>query len=98
MYIHVPNNTIVIALLLLLPGIISSQDNTPPQKNVVGQKIIYEYKKKEFIDLGNLEVKGTILAPGDISVQTRKRKEFNRNLFNRDDFNDKCTSDLKNLR
>ncbi len=71
---------------------------TAPPSPSAKQKIIYEYKKKEFIDLGNLDIKGTLLAPGDISVQNRKRKEFDRNLFNRDDFNDKCTEDILNLR
>ena len=65
-----------------------------------GQKktVIIEYKKYEEIDLGNLEIKGQIIAPGDLSVSERSRKKFSRNLFERYNFNPEIKKDIKNLR
>jgi len=61
-------------------------------------KIIYKYKKYEKFDLGNLEIKGRIIAPGDLTVKERKRKIFNRKLYNRLDFDSEVKRDLQDLR
>ncbi len=62
------------------------------------EKIIYEYKKYEKFDLGNLEVKGEIIAPGDLSVRERERKKFEIDLFNRTNFEVFLKNDLNSLR
>lgn len=62
------------------------------------QKIIYQYKKYEKFDLGNLEVKGQLIAPGDISVRERERKRFELDLFTRKDFDAFIQKDIETLR
>lgn len=62
------------------------------------QKVIYKYKQYESIDLGGLEIKGNIVAPGDISVKERDRKEFQRTLLNRLNFDPEIKEDVRNLR
>ncbi len=62
------------------------------------QKVIYQYKKYEKFDLGNLEVKGQLIAPGDISVRERERRRFELDLFSRDNFDPFLTKDLESLR
>jgi hypothetical protein len=62
------------------------------------QKVIYQYKKYEKFDLGNLEVKGQLIAPGDISVRERERRRFELDLFARDNFDPFLSKDLESLR
>ena len=62
------------------------------------KNIIIEYKKYESFDLGNLEVKGQILAPGDLSIRERDRKVFERALYERYEFNKESKQDIRNLR
>jgi hypothetical protein len=68
--------------------------------NASGQeeKVVYEYKKYENFDLGNLEVKGQLIAPGDISVRERDRKRFEIDLFSRKDFDPFINKDIESLR
>jgi len=61
-------------------------------------KTIYQYKKYEKFDLGNLEVKGQLIAPGDISVRDRDRRRFELDLFSRKDFDDFTKKDIDSLR
>jgi hypothetical protein len=58
------------------------------------EKVIYKYKQYEKFDLGDLEVKGSIVAPGDLSVKERRRKVFKRKLFRRTDFNKEIIKEL----
>ncbi len=62
------------------------------------EKVIYQYKKYEKFDLGNLEVKGQLIAPGDISVRERERKRFELELYNRKDFDGFIKKDIESLR
>jgi hypothetical protein len=62
------------------------------------EKIIYQYKKYEKFDLGNLEVKGQLIAPGDISVRERERKRFELGLFERREFGEFIRKDIESLR
>ncbi len=62
------------------------------------QKVIYQYKKYEKFDLGNLEVKGQLIAPGDISVRERERKIFELDLYTRKDFDPFIKKDIETLR
>jgi hypothetical protein len=61
-------------------------------------KVIIQYKKNEFIDLGNLEIKGEILAPGDISVMERKKMRVKSHLFTRPNFSKEIKNDIYYLR
>jgi hypothetical protein len=69
-----------------------------PKKAGGKGNIIYKYKKYETFDLGNLEVKGDIIAPGDLSVQERQRTKMERGLLERKDFDEEVRKDIKNLR
>jgi hypothetical protein len=62
------------------------------------EKIIYQYKKYEKFDLGDLEVKGQLIAPGDLSVRDRDRRRFELELYNRTDFEDMAAHDVQTLR
>ena len=62
------------------------------------QKTIYEYKKYEKFDLGDLEVKGQLIAPGDLSVRERDRRRFELDLYNRTDFDPNIKHDIQTLR
>lgn len=62
------------------------------------QKTIYQYKKYEKFDLGNLEVKGQLIAPGDISVRERERRRFELDLFSRKEFDSFIKKDVESLR
>lgn len=62
------------------------------------QKVIYQYKKYEKFDLGNLEVKGQLIAPGDISVRERERKRFEIDLYTRKNFDSFQKKDVDSLR
>jgi hypothetical protein len=62
------------------------------------EKVIYEYKKYEKFDLGNLEVKGELIAPGDLTVRERDRKRFSLDLFTRKDFDSIQKRDVDSLR
>ena len=61
-------------------------------------KVIYQYKKYEKFDLGNLEVKGQLIAPGDISVRERERRRFEMDLYSRKDFDGFIKKDVESLR
>lgn len=62
------------------------------------KKIIYKFKEYEKFDLGDLEIKGSIIAPGDISVKERRRKIFERDLMKKNDFDSKILKEIKFLR
>lgn len=86
------NKIIVILLTTQIVG-------TFADDSVKGESsVIVKYKQYESFDLGNLEVKGEIIAPGDISVQERKRKKFYRELLLRKSFDRESISDINNLR
>ena len=61
-------------------------------------KNIYQYKKYEYFDMGNLEVKGNLLTPGDLSIKDRKIREFNNKLYQRENFKDKSLKQTTLLR
>lgn len=62
------------------------------------KKVIYKFKEYEKFDLGDLEIKGSIIAPGDISVKERRRKVFERDLMKKNDFDSKILKEIKFLR
>lgn len=76
----------ILVLALFIIAAVSSGQSEPAKSNV-----IYEYKKYEKFDLGNLEVNGELTAPGEISVKERDREKFELDLFIR-----KRSDDLSN--
>lgn len=63
-----------------------------------GKDVIIKYKEYESFDLGSLEIKGTVLAPGDLSVRERERKVFAAGLYDRANFHQEIDEDIRNLR
>lgn len=60
--------------------------------------VVYKYKKYERFDLGNLEIKGEIIAPGDLSVLERERKVFKLQLLDRKEFDEEMIQNIIFLR
>ena len=46
-------------------------------------KVVYKYKAYERFDLGDMEIKGELIAPGDLTVKERSTRFFSRELYNR---------------
>lgn len=51
-------------------------------------KVIYKYKKRESIDLGELSLKGNVISPGDLSAKQRDTRKIKFNIPVRKDFDD----------
>lgn len=62
------------------------------------KNVIYKYKEYEVIDLGSLEIKGQIMAPGDLTVNERERKTFKRSLLEKHNFDFEDKREIENLR
>lgn len=62
------------------------------------EKVIYKYKQYEKFDLGDMEIKGSIIAPGDLTIKERRRKIFKRKLFQRQNFDKQIITDIKYIR
>ena len=62
------------------------------------EKIIYKYQKRQKVDLGDLEIKGKVLAPGDITISERDRKRFRRDLYDRREFDFEARMGVLNIR
>jgi hypothetical protein len=59
---------------------------------------VYKYKDYESIDLGSFEVKGELIAPGDLTVNDRERKVFKRSLLEKQNFDFENKREVENLR
>lgn len=62
------------------------------------KNIVYKYKEYEAIDLGALEIKGQIMAPGDLTVNERERQSFKRSLLEKNNFDFENRREIENLR
>lgn len=62
------------------------------------RNVIYKYKEYEVIDLGSLEIKGQIMAPGDLTVNERERQTFKRSLLEKNNFDFENKREIENLR
>lgn len=62
------------------------------------KNVIYKYKEYEIIDLGSLEIKGQIMAPGDLTVNERERQTFKRALLEKNNFDFENRREIENLR
>lgn len=80
-----------LAMLVTMELSLAQDKNNDPNVN-------YEYKKYESIDLGDLEIKGNLVSPTDISVRSRRRKSFSRRLYNRTEFDEVKKEDVTSLR
>ncbi len=79
--------------ILIITLMIFNINNVSAQE----EKVIYEYKKYEKFDLGDLEIKGQMIAPGDLSVRERERKRMEIPLFQRTNVNDMIQNDIESL-
>lgn len=84
----------LISLLISFSSVGADEEKYDPND----PNVQIEYKQYESFDLGNLEIEGKIIAPGDLSVQQRDRKRFNRDLFERFNFNPEIKEDIYHLR
>jgi hypothetical protein len=62
------------------------------------ENIIYKYKKYEKFDLGELEIKGNIIAPGDLTTSNLKVKKLGIHLYERKKYDDLLSRQIKTLR
>jgi hypothetical protein len=62
------------------------------------KEVIYEYKKYEKFDLGNLDVEGELTAPGDVTVAERERDRQELELFVRRTSEDLARKDQESFR
>ena len=60
--------------------------------------VIYKYKKYEKFNLGELEIKGSLVAPGDLTISKRKVKKFDLDLYERKHFRDFISAQIDELR
>lgn len=79
--------------LLVFISLITFSVGAEEKKNTV-----YKYKEYEVIDLGSMEVKGQIIAPGDLTVAERERKVFKRSLLEKNNFDFENRREIENLR
>jgi hypothetical protein len=83
---------LIITFTLMSLGI-HAEDKVQDKKNTV-----YKYKEYEVIDLGSMEIKGQIMAPGDLTVNERERKVFKRSLLEKNNFDFENKREIENLR
>lgn len=60
--------------------------------------VVYKYKDYEAIDLGSFDIKGEVIAPGDLTVSDRERKTFKRSLLEKQNFDFENKREIENLR
>lgn len=82
--------TLCLALTTLTVSMIAQAEE---KKNTV-----YKYKEYEVIDLGSMEIKGQIIAPGDLTVNERERKVFKRSLLEKTNYDFENRREIENLR
>lgn len=82
--------TLILTFLLLSSTAALAQD----KKN----DVVYKYKDYDVIDLGSLEVKGEIVAPGDLTVVEREKKDFDKRLLEKNNFDLEIKREIENLR
>lgn len=61
-------------------------------------KVIYKYKQYEKFDLGDMEIKGELIAPGDLTVKERSNRFLNRKLYKREEYSKELIYDIKYMR
>ena len=61
------------------------------------KKIVYEYKKYEKFDFGDMGIEGSNSAIGDLSVNPRYQVRFGNELPKKPNFNKEMTDTVDNL-
>ncbi len=79
--------------MALISSVSFAQDKANSKANT-----IYKYKEYEVVDLGSMEIKGQIVAPGDLTVNERERKVFTRSLLEKTNFDFENRREIENLR
>ena len=84
----------ILLIVLLLCQVSFSAESSKPAK------VNYQYKKYEHFDLGDLEVQGNLIAPGDLSVSVKDQgaHRMDRNVWIRTDFDNEMRRDVLDLR
>lgn len=83
--------TIILITALFSLNVFAADEAAPKTK-------VYKYKEYEVIDLGSMEIKGQIIAPGDLTVNERERKVFKRSLLEKNNFDFENKREIENLR
>ena len=91
------NQTNHLLIFFILMGISLSSWGQTQKKRGPKEKVVIKYKKYESFDLGDLEIEGKLLVPGDLSIKEYQRKKFKRKLFERRNFDPEMRRDIKNL-
>lgn len=84
--------------ILFLTSVLMFVSISSVKSQEVKEEIVYKYKEREKIDLGDLEIKGNIIAPGDITIMERDRKRFSRPLYNKSEFDTEIRQTVLNFR
>jgi len=82
-----------IVIILIFSTHLLTQTQAEEKKSV-----IYKYKDYESIDLGSFDIKGEVIAPGDLTVNERERKVFQRALLEKQNFDFENKREIENLR
>ncbi len=83
-------------IIILIIALITM--NAFAAEETAGKTKVYKYKEYEVIDLGSMEIKGQIIAPGDLTVNERERKVFKRSLLEKNNFDFENKREIENLR
>lgn len=59
------------------------------------ERVKIKYKKFEKFDLGDMEIEGEIVAPGDLTVRERKTRFFERDLYDREEYDKEVMNELR---
>ena len=62
------------------------------------RKVIIEYKKYQAIDLGDLQIEGEVVAPGDITIERQDSQHLDYELFEQNHFRRESTRDIQDIR
>ena len=89
--------TIFIIIISLATFRVKSEEPLAPKKTE-SKNTVYKYKEYEAIDLGSIEIKGQIIAPGDLTINERERKVFKRSLLEKYNFDFENKREIENLR
>ena len=82
-----------LTLLFVIPVTSWAQKKRTQDKNV-----IVRYKKYQSFDLSGLQIKGRILAPGDLTINDRGRRGTDYPLFDRKHFRQEMLRDIDDIR
>ena len=70
-----------------------SAKSSKNQKSILLKK----YKKYEKIDLGDINLSGELISPGDITIKNSKRKKFDTDFYERKNFDDIIKEEILKL-